>query len=34
MLDHATKATGMMAGKTRESLDAERILSLAVVRLL
>ena len=34
MLEHAREAIQLVAGKTRQDLDAERVLSLAVVRLL
>ena len=34
MLDHAREAAGLVRGKTRRDLDRERILSLALVRLL
>jgi uncharacterized protein with HEPN domain len=34
MLDHAVELRDLMAAKTRASLDQERLLSLAVVRLL
>ena len=34
MLDHSREAVAMVAGKTREDLDADRKLNLALVRLL
>jgi uncharacterized protein with HEPN domain len=34
MLDHSREAPAMTAGKTRGDLDADRILNLALVRLL
>lgn len=34
MLDHAREATAMAAGKTRQDLDSDRKLNLALVRLL
>jgi len=34
MLDHATEAVELVRGKTREDLDRDRVLSLALVRLL
>ncbi|MFH1983426.1 MAG: HepT-like ribonuclease domain-containing protein [Pseudomonadota bacterium] len=33
MLDHAREAVGMIAGKTRKDLDAERMLELSLTRL-
>jgi uncharacterized protein with HEPN domain len=34
MYDHAAEALGMIAGKNRQDLDADRMLNLALVRLL
>jgi uncharacterized protein with HEPN domain len=34
MLDHAREASALVRGKTRADLDADRVLSLALVRLL
>lgn len=34
MLEHSREAIQLVTGKTRQDLDAERVLSLAVVRLL
>ena len=34
MLDHATEAVGMAAGKSRGDLDTDRQLNLSLVRLL
>jgi uncharacterized protein with HEPN domain len=34
MLDHAREAVAMAAGKTRDDLDTDRKLNLALVRLL
>lgn len=34
MLDHAREAIGLVAGKRRPDLDADRVLSLALVRLM
>ncbi len=34
MLDHAREATRLVEGRTRPDLDADRVLSLALVRLL
>ena len=34
MLDHAKEAVSMAQGKTREDLDTDRLLNLALVRLL
>ncbi|MHC4295202.1 MAG: HepT-like ribonuclease domain-containing protein [Planctomycetota bacterium] len=34
MLDHAREATDLVQGRNRDDLDADRLLSLALVRLL
>ena len=34
MLEHSREAIQLVSGKTRQDLDADRVLSLAVVRLL
>jgi uncharacterized protein with HEPN domain len=33
MLDHAREAVSLVRGKTREALDSDRLLNLALVRL-
>jgi uncharacterized protein with HEPN domain len=34
MLDHAVEAVGLATGRTRQDLDADRLLNLSLVRLL
>jgi uncharacterized protein with HEPN domain len=34
MLDHAREATALVQGKTRSDLDSDRVLNLALIRLL
>jgi uncharacterized protein with HEPN domain len=34
MLEHSREAIGLVSGRTRQNLDTDRVLSLALVRLL